>query len=128
VSSPYSEKALELGNNPTHWGPPERYNCSGKITGPCGDTMEFWLNFKGLLLVAVGFTTDGCISSKACGSMACEIVRNKSIQEIVKLKPHSILKGLGRFPEESEHCALLAANTLKEACRNYMKTQALYRT
>jgi len=26
---------------------------------------------------------------------------------------------LGGLPEESQHCALLAANTLKEAIRNY---------
>ena len=31
-----------------------------------------------------------------------------------------ILDNLGGFPEESEHCALLASDTLKEALRNYL--------
>jgi len=35
-----------------------------------------------------------------------------------------VLDALGGLPEEGEHCALLAANTLKTAIDDYLKRKA----
>jgi hypothetical protein len=37
------------------------------------------------------------------------------------LRQQDILDALGGFPQESEHCALLAVTTLTAACDDYMK-------
>ena len=64
--------------------------------------------------------TDGCGTSIASGSMVTEIAKGKSVGEVLKTNQQDVLNALGGLPGESEHCALLAANTLKEAIRDYL--------
>ena len=90
-----------------------------KIKGPCGDTMEFWINVVNEKVVQISFITDGCGSSRACGSMATTLAEGKNIEDASALKQKDILNAFGKFPKESEHCALLAANTLKAACQKF---------
>ena len=43
-----------------------------------------------------------------------------NISEAQRISQHDVLAALGGLPEESEHCALLAADTLKEAIKDYL--------
>jgi len=52
--------------------------------------------------------------------MVTEMAKGKSISELRKISQQDVLSALGGLPDESEHCALLAANTLKEAIRDYL--------
>jgi len=45
------------------------------------------------------------------------------ISEAQKIRQRDILAALDGLPEEGEHCALLAANTLKAAIEDYMRRQ-----
>jgi len=40
-----------------------------------------------------------------------------------KITQQGVLNALGGLPEESQHCALLAANTPKEAVKDYLRTK-----
>lgn len=71
-------------------------------------------------VVNATFWTDGCGPSIASGSMVTELVKGRGIVEAQKITQDDILNALGGLPEESQHCALLAANTLKEAVRDYL--------
>ncbi|MBN1627318.1 MAG: iron-sulfur cluster assembly scaffold protein [Deltaproteobacteria bacterium] len=106
--------------NPRNHGPLREFNGHARITGPCGDTMEFWLHANGGVVEQIGFTTTGCSSSLACGSMTTCMAKGKDIREILDLQQKDILEALGGVPKESEHCALLSTNTLKAACENYL--------
>ncbi|MBM4093015.1 MAG: iron-sulfur cluster assembly scaffold protein, partial [Planctomycetes bacterium] len=86
-----------------------------RITGPCGDTMEFWVQVADGQIAQIGFTTTGCGSSRSAGSMATELAVNRLLGEAARIEQPDILKALGGLPKDSEHCALLAANTLKAA-------------
>ena len=86
-----------------------------RITGPCGDTMEIYLKVDSGIISDASFQTDGCNPSKACGGMVAQMAKGKSIAKIKKLTAQDILDALGGLPEESEHCATLAADTLKQA-------------
>ena len=114
-TSRYSDLALDHAENPRNHGPLEKFNGHARITGPCGDTMEFWVLVNEGVLLAIGFTTDGCASSHACGSMATTLVQGKSVEEARALEQNQVLDALGGFPEASRHCALLACNTLHAA-------------
>jgi nitrogen fixation NifU-like protein len=52
--------------------------------------------------------------------MVTELVKGKNITEAQRISQEDILDALGGLPEESLHCALLAANTLKEAIKDYL--------
>ncbi|MCK5849323.1 MAG: iron-sulfur cluster assembly scaffold protein, partial [Kiritimatiellae bacterium] len=40
---------------------------SAMITGPCGDSMEFYLVIKDEIIEDVKYYTEGCGNTRACG-------------------------------------------------------------
>ena len=116
----YSETTIDHAMNPRNLGDMDDADGVAKVTGPCGDTMEIWLRVKNGAITDATFWTDGCGTSIASGSMVTELARGNSVSEAQKISQQHVLGALGGLPEESEHCALLAANTLKEAIRDYL--------
>jgi len=51
--------------------------------------------------------------------MATSLAQGRSASDAAALSQQDILDALVDLPEESEHCALLAANTLKAAIEDY---------
>ena len=113
--------ANKHANDPHNMGALDKFNGHAKITGPCGDTMEFWLLADEGKIQKVSFITDGCDPSLASGSIATCLAEGKNLAEAKAISQHDILQALGGLPKDSEHCALLTANTLKAACENYEK-------
>jgi len=105
--------------NPRNYGPMSSCDGHAQITGPCGDTMELWLKIDGDRIAKSSFTTTGCGPSRASGSMATELAVGKTLDAVASIDQAAILKALGGLPEESRHCALLAANTLAAAAEGY---------
>ncbi len=118
----YSPTALEHVRSPRHYGPLPSFNGRARITGACGDTMEFWLRVKDDRVEEVSFITDGCGPSLASGSMAATLAAGKTVVEAAVLRQKDILEALGGLPAAVEHCALLAADTLQAACADYLRS------
>jgi nitrogen fixation NifU-like protein len=116
----YSGKVIERWLNPRNWGKMKNPDGFARVKGPCGDTMQISFKVKDQRILRVRFTTDGCASSIAAGSMAAELAKGKRLEEAMKISQQMILTALDGLPEESIHCALLASNTLKEAIKNYL--------
>ena len=116
----YSEAVIEHSMDPRNVGDLEDADGFAKVTGPCGDTMSIWLKVKNGAISDASFMTDGCGTTIAAGSMLTEMAKGKSISQAQKINQQDVLNALGGLPEESQHCALLAANTLKEAIRDYL--------
>mgnify|MGYP000872184039 CR=1 FL=1 len=100
-------------------GMPATFDSHARITGPCGDTMAFWLTIRDGIVETARYETDGCGSSSACGNTACRLAEGQTVRHAAAVSQQMILDALGGLPEETEHCALLAANTLKAACEEY---------
>ena len=115
----YTETVIDHAMNPRNVGDMENAEGFGKVTGPCGDTMEIWLKVRNGIVAEATFLTDGCGTTIASGSMVTELVKGKNITGAQKVTQHDILSALGGLPEESLHCALLAAGTLKKAIKDY---------
>jgi len=116
----YSEKTIDHFLNPRNLGEIPAPDGFGRITGPCGDTMEICLKVRDNRVMNASFWTDGCGTTIASGSMVTELAKGKSVLEAQKIRQQDILDALGGLPEDSLHCALLAANTLKEAIKDYL--------
>ena len=116
----YSEKTIDHFLNPRNLGEMPTRDGFARVTGPCGDTMEIYLKVKDGKVTNASFWTDGCGPSIASGSMITELAKRTDISETQGIGQNDVLTALGGLPEESEHCALLAANTLKEAIKNYL--------
>jgi nitrogen fixation NifU-like protein len=116
----YTETVIDYAMNPRNVGKMENADGFARITGPCGDTMEIWLRVRNDNIIGASFMTDGCGTTIAAGSMVTEMARGRTISQALKLSQQDVLDALGALPEESLHCALLAANTLKEAVKDYL--------
>ena len=110
-------------NDPHNMGKLDDFNGHAKITGPCGDTMEFWLKIQDDKIKIVSFITDGCGPSLASGSMTTCLAEGRSVEEAQSINQQDVLKALEGLPKDHEHCALLATNTLRAACENYLSNQ-----
>jgi Mrp family chromosome partitioning ATPase/NifU-like protein involved in Fe-S cluster formation len=115
-----SEIAIDHAQNPRNYGPLDTFDGHARITGPCGDTMEFWFAARNGKVELISFITDGCGSSLACGSMATCLAKGKGVEDAAALRQRDILEALGGLPMGVEHCALLAADTLKAACEDFL--------
>lgn len=112
----------ELNENrarPARFGPLKGSNGNARITGPCGDTMEFWVRIDDGRINACTFTTDGCDDSMACGTGACKLASGTLEQVAFPLQAADVLALLPGFPAESSHCAELAIQTLRAAISDY---------
>jgi nitrogen fixation NifU-like protein len=116
----YSEKTIDHFLNPRNLGEIPTPDGFAMVTGPCGDTMEICIKVRDGRVMNASFWTDGCGPSIASGSMVTEMAKRMNIGEAQRISQHDVLVALGGLPEESEHCALLAADTLKQAIKDYL--------
>jgi nitrogen fixation NifU-like protein len=117
----YSETVIDHWQNPRNFRKIESPDGYAKVKGPCGDTMEMYLKTDKENISECGFQTDGCATTIVCGSVATELVLNKSfIQALGLVSADEILKILGGLPQSDVHCAQLAAETLRRALADYL--------
>ncbi len=119
IRKQYSEVVIDHWQNPRNFRKMQNPDGYAKVTGPCGDTMEMFIKMRNKKISKCGFQTDGCASSIVCGSVATELVQNKSLtQALGVIRADEILKILGGLPESEVHCAQLAAETMRRALTN----------
>lgn len=120
ITGGLSERVVDYGNDPRNYGALGKPDGYAKVTGPCGDTMEIFLRVRNNKIEDITYTTDGCVTSHAAGSAATIMAKGNAVRECLKINQSSILDHLGGLPEDSEHCALLAAKTFHKALRHYV--------
>ncbi len=116
----YSETVIDHVTKPRNLSIIQDADGFGAVTGACGDMMEIWLRIRNDRVLNASFLTDGCGATIAAGSMVTELAKGKTAAEALRIAQKDILEALGGLPEESQHCALLAADTLKAAVRDYL--------
>lgn len=119
----YGEKGLDRWQNPRFNGRMDNADAHGKITGKCGDTMEIFLCFNKNRVSKASSFSDGCFSSRLCGSFAAELAIGKDPEELFDLTGEDVLKAIGIFPKEEAHCAFLAVKTMQDAVNAYLVKQ-----
>ncbi len=119
----FGEKGFQRWRNPRFNGRMENPDAHARLTGSCGDSIEIFLRFKDNRVCRASYYTDGCGSSQVCASFAAELAIGRNPEELTEITGEAVLKEIGKFPKDEEHCAFLASSTLQEALNVYMKTQ-----
>ena len=117
----YNEKVLEHYRNPKNVG--EIKNADGigiYMSGSCGDITKFWIKVDQEKITDAKYETQGCAASIACGSALTELIKNKTIDEVLNLTKNDLLIALDGLPEPKVHCSMLADDALKDAIRDYL--------
>lgn len=116
----YGEEVFNRWQNPKFMGRMTNASCVGRITGNCGDRMEIYLRIRNDKVEEASFFTEGCGASVACGSMVAELATGKNLEEVSQIGGDTVLMALGGLPEEENHCAFLAVETLLAAIHEWM--------
>lgn len=116
-----SPALLDHAQSPRNLGAPARADGYARLTGQCGDTIEIWLCCQAERITEARFATTGCGPSLAAGSVVTELTKGLPLDEALAIGPGEVLRALGGLPEESRHCATLAAQTLHAACRDALR-------
>lgn len=116
----FSKKVMEEYKAPQNVGRMSNPDGVGIVTGPCGDTMEFYIQVKNSRIEDIKFFTDGCGATIACGSKTTKMVRGKTLREVSKLNKNDLINALDGLPDENLHCAKLSIDTLHKTIEDYL--------
>ena len=118
----FSPRVIEEYLHPRHLKKIEHPDATAAVTGSCGDTMVMGLRISGGRIVEIGFLTDGCGPTVACGSVLAQMAGSKSLDQALGIAVHGLIKELGGLPDSHLHCARLAVDTLQKAIQNYHRS------
>ncbi len=121
--SGYSEKATEYYLNRVSVGEIRDPDAHAIYTGPCGDTMEFFLKVEDGVIKDATFQAIGCAGAFSSGSALCNMIRGKTLEEAEKIEEEEIIEYLDGIPLQKVHCACLAKRTLRKTIKDYRKPQ-----
>jgi len=119
----YSETTVDHILNPRNTMQPRDADGYAACSSGCGEKMKIWLQIRNDTVWNVGYWTDGCAATIACGSMATELAQDKTIAQAMKVNASDIAEALEDLPEGNLHCAELAAQALQNALRDCLVTQ-----
>ncbi len=95
-----------------------------KVTGNCGDTMEFAFKLEHGVVERTHTWTDGCATSRSCIDAAARLAYGKNCKQLGKISMMDVIEELGSLPETHLHCAQLAETTLHHAVQQYHREQS----
>ena len=80
----YSEKVMDHFRNPRNLGKMDDADGIGEVgNAKCGDIMKMYIKVKDGIIEDVKFNTFGCGSAIASSSMATEMIKGKSADDII---------------------------------------------
>ena len=117
----YSEKVMDHFNNPRNVGEIENASGVGTVgNAKCGDIMRMYLDINEQGNIRdVKFKTFGCGAAVATSSMATELVKGKTIQEVLEVTNKAGMEALDGLPPVKVHCSLLAEEAIHAALWDY---------
>jgi nitrogen fixation NifU-like protein len=121
----YSDKVLEHYSNPRNVGALDKTDPNvgtGVVGAPeCGDVMKLQLRIRDDGIVEdAKFKTFGCGSAIASSSYVTELVKGKSVDEVLAIKNTHIVEELS-LPPVKIHCSVLAEDGIKAAIADWKK-------
>jgi nitrogen fixation NifU-like protein len=94
---------------------PKTADGHGKRTSDCGDLIEFFIQVNDDTVQDVTCHVSGCTNTFASARAAGMLVKGKTVQEAIKAVTPSNIDQRAALPEESKHCAKMAAEAMKAA-------------
>jgi nitrogen fixation protein NifU and related proteins len=121
----YSDKVLEHYSNPRNVGALDKADPNvgtGVVGAPeCGDVMKLQLRISDDGVVEdAKFKTFGCGSAIASSSYVTELVKGKTVDEVLEIKNTHIVEELS-LPPVKIHCSVLAEDGIKAAIADWKK-------
>ncbi|MDR0273617.1 MAG: Fe-S cluster assembly scaffold protein NifU [Clostridiales bacterium] len=122
----YSEQVMDHFMNPRNVREMEDASGVGTVGNvKCGDIMRVYLKIQNDVVTDASFKTFGCGAAVATSSMATEMVKGKTIAEVVKITNAAVMDALDGLPKVKAHCSVLAEEAVHAALWDYAQKNGL---
>ena len=106
--------------NPQNMGELADADAVGTVgNSDCGEMLRMWVKFKQQdgrkVIDRATFQSFGCETAIAVASLATELIRGKTAEEALALKPEELAGELGPLPPMKIHCSQLVEGALRSA-------------
>src|SRR6266446_5407019 len=114
------KRIAEALRNPQNMGELAGADAVGTVgNADCGEMLRLWVKFKEekgkRVIDRATFQSFGCETAIAVASLATELIRGKTAEEALSLKPEELAGELGPLPPMKIHCAQLVEGALRSA-------------
>lgn len=116
----YQKRIEEALRDPKNLGELEGADAVGTAgSAACGDMIRLWIKFKEQsgkkVIDRATFQSFGCETAIAVASLATEMIRGKTAEEVLALSAAELAPGLGPLPPVKIHCTQLVESALHSA-------------
>ncbi len=119
---PYSEKVMDHFMNPRNVGEIDDASGVGEVGNPaCGDMMRLFIKVEDNIVTDAKFMTFGCGAAIASSSMLTEIIKGKTVDEVLAITNENVAEALDGLPPAKIHCSVMAEEAVKAAIEDYRK-------
>jgi len=114
------ERIAEAMRNPQNVGELEHADAVGTVgDSQCGEMLRMWIKYKEQggrrVIDRATFQSFGCETAIAVASLATELIKGKTAEEALSLRPEELAGELGPLPPMKIHCAQLVEGALRSA-------------
>jgi len=118
----YCPIVMDHFTHPRNVGEMENPDGVGEAQNPaCGDTMRLFIKVEAERIVDATFLTYGCSAAIASSSITTEMIKGKTIEELLKISNKVVMEALGGLPPTKIHAAMLAEQAINAAVLDYLK-------
>ena len=125
----YNNTVMDHFINPRNMGDIKDADAIGEVgAAACGDIMKISLKIdeETNKVIDARFRTFGCGSAIAASSMATELIKGRTIDDLEKnFDNDQIVDALGGLPPVKIHCSVLASEALQAALEDYKKRKGI---
>lgn len=121
----YNQTVMDHFINPRNMGDITDADAVGEVgAAACGDIMRITLKIDDVTqtITDARFKTFGCGSAVAASSMATELIKGRTIDDLeMNFDNQQIVDALGGLPPVKIHCSVLASEALNAALEDYKR-------
>ena len=125
----YNSTVMDHFMNPRNMGDIKNADAIGEVgAAACGDIMKISLKIDENTgkIIDARFKTFGCGSAIAASSMATELIKGRTINDVEQnFNNQQIVDALGGLPPVKIHCSVLASEALNAALEDYKKRKGI---
>lgn len=116
----YNPQVIEHYENPRNVGTITDADGVGVVGAPAsGEMMKLTIKVSQERVVDAKFKAFGCPTAIAASSLITELIKKRTIQEVLNITNRQIDEALGGLPLDKTRYAVLAEKVLKAAIHNY---------
>ena len=114
------KKVAQAIRNPKNIGEMPDADSIGTVgNSECGEMLRMWVKYKERdgekIIDKASFQSFGCETAIAVASLATELIKGKTADQAMELKPEELSGELGPLPPMKIHCAELVQGALRSA-------------